>query len=106
MTMKPEYLKFCKYYKGEESVPWGRSYDDFTRFWILERNYYSDIYESEHGYWETSGPSLCDHPRVRGFVNQIKEDAIRGFVCWSVVMTKEHNPSAGETFILKYKPND
>lgn len=106
MIMNPKYLQYCKYYKGEESIPWDRSFDRFTRFWILERDYYSCIYEDNHEYWETIGPSLIDQPQVKKFVSRIKDKTIRGFVCCSVVLTKEHNPSAGESFILKYKYDD
>ena len=103
MTMKPEYLKYCRYYKGDEEIPWDKDYVTFTRFWIIERDYYTNEYENNHEYWENGGQELCDPPELKKFLSTIKDKTIRGFVACSAVFSYSHNPAGGMLFMLKYK---
>lgn len=102
MTMNPEYLKYCRYYKGEETIPWEKSYDKFTRFWILERDYYSAEYESNHEFWETEGIKWCS-PFEKNYISKIKDKTVVGFVVWAIIMTSYNNPMESSEFILRYK---
>lgn len=102
MTMNPEYLKYCRYYKGEETIPLEKSYDKFTRFWLLERDYYSSEYESKHEYWETEGQMWCT-PFIKNYLSKIKDKTVVGFIVWATTMVSYNSPMESGSFILRYK---
>lgn len=105
MLMKHKYLKFCRYYKGEETIPWDKDFSKFVRFWIMERNYYTNTYEESHEYWENAGQNLLDDITFQKFLSKIDNITIRGFVAWAAVTSYDHNPAGGYLFMLKYKYN-
>ena len=107
MLMNLEYLKFCKYYKGEEEVPIGKDYDTFLRFWYLERDYYTDVYDEKHEFWEGEGiDKYCQQKTLLDFLSKIDNKTIRGFVAYSATMVSYNCPMEGCDFILNYKYND
>ncbi len=107
MLMNPEYLKFCKYYKGEEEEPIDKDYDTFQRFWYLEREYYSGPYKDEHEFWEGEGiERYCQQKPLLEFLAKIKNKTIKGFVAYSATVVSYHCPMEGCGFILKYKYDD
>lgn len=101
MTMNPKYLQYCKYYNGEETVPWNKSYDKFTRFWLLERDYYSAIYDEQHIYWETKGQKFCTQ-RLKKYISKFNNRTIAGFIAWATTMVSYNSPMEGEEFIFRY----
>ena len=103
MTMNPEYLKYCSYYKGEETIPWEKDFARFTRFWILERDYYSSFENIDHEYWETKGQEMFDNPTLKKFLSEIENKTIKGFVTWAATTSYDHNPAGGYLFVLNYK---
>lgn len=104
MLMNPKYLKYCRYYKGEETEPKNKSYNSFLRFWYLEREYYTDHYETKHEYWENEGQKYCEHPAfLKKFVSKIKDKTIRGFVAYATTMITYNCPMDDGEFILRYK---
>lgn len=104
---KPEYLKYCKYYKGEIQCP---ADIENRNFWILEKHYF---HEDAFGdpkvrkYWEEGdGYKLCldTFPELRDFI--LKQDKVtRGFLACTAIHSYSHNPQSGVTYLLDYGKN-
>lgn len=104
---KPEYLKYCKYYKGEIQCP-----DDIENrnFWILERAYYAnDSFQDlkRRKYWEEGkGYKLCidTFPELRDFI--LNQDKVtRGFLACTAIYSYSHTPQSGVEYLLDYGIN-
>lgn len=103
MVMRPELLKFCAYYKGEEKKPSHKNFESFAMYWYLERNYYSGPYEDTHEYWETEGQDILPKdPHYKKILSKIHSKTIRGFLAWSWAVVDW--PPSG--FFENYKFND
>lgn len=104
MAKDKDYLKYCKYYKGEKECPPDLKY---RSFWFLERNYFcSDGFQDKKNrkHWEEGdGYKLCieTFPELTEFI--WKQDKVtRGFLACSAVMSYSHAPAAGVKYLLDY----
>lgn len=97
--MNKDLLKYCKYYKGEDT-----KHDTNDSFWILERNYYSSVYPENHEYWEKGeGLDLCINtfPTLKDFI--MKQDiTTRGFLACTAIYSYSHNPMGNIEYLLNY----
>lgn len=102
--MEKDYLKYCKYYKGEKEVPLDSKY---LRFWILEQHYYAnDVFQDPKSrkYWEEGhGYKLCieTFPELAEFI--WKQDKVtRGFLACTAIQSYSHTPETGVKYLLDY----
>jgi hypothetical protein len=93
-----DFLKYCKYYKGEEYYPSGKDAD----FWLLEKYYVTT--NVDHKHWETEGLKMCyeSYPETKPFISNFKEPFVRGMLAYMVLMTAYNVPITDANFILNY----
>lgn len=101
-------LEYCRYYKGEEKCPPG-DYETFERFWYLEREYFTTVFDEPSSYWdkqykrgaefwETEGVKSCEE--YKDFLNKF-DKITQGFLAYAVIIPSTHCPQ-DTRYILNY----
>lgn len=98
---KNKYLKYCKYYKGEETNPENLNYN---RFWYLERGYVTS-YDNNKKDWERLNMlSMCfeSFPETKEFINSFEDEFVRKMLATFVIYTLSYVPLLNADFIFDY----
>ena len=98
---KNKYLKYCKYYKGEDTIPENMNNN---QFWYLERGYVTS-YDNNHQDWEHLNMlSMCieKFPETKEFINSFEDEFVREMLATFVILSYSHTPQSGVDFIFDY----
>ena len=88
-----DFLKYCKYYKGEKECPKNVDYDTFARFWYAEKEYCSLAPMERKRYEGEFGQNFCKSPKeIHDFVKQWGKPT-RGFMAYYIITSLNMCPS-------------
>lgn len=98
---KNKYLKYCKYYKGEDKPPTEMQYKDF---WILERNYITsyDITKDDRKHLDFLSMCFELFPETKDFIDSFEDEFVRKMLATFVILSYSHTPQSGVDFIFDY----
>ena len=98
---KNKYLKYCRYYKGEDKPPTEMQYKDF---WILERNYITsyDITKVDRKNLDFLAMCFEKFPETKEFINSFEDEFVRKMLATFVIYTLSHVPLLNADFIFDY----
>ena len=98
---KNKYLKYCKYYKGEETIPENLNYN---RFWYLERGYVTSYDNNKKDWDRLNILSMCfeSFPETKEFIISFGEEFVQKMLASFVIFSYSHNPQSGADFIFDY----